>query len=353
MTENSVKTTGKRLKAAMAFAGFFIGAGFVSGAELMQFFGSFGLPGLLAMPAALVLMGLLAYTVMDGAVRLKTVNAARLFNPAGSRITDLLFVLLQEILLLGACSIMLAGIGAQLELLIGLPARFGSLLAAGAALAIMLAGMGKILDTFSLIMPVLIAAVVIFAVLALKNGSPAPPVSTGKYPGAFFVMGINYASYNFFGVSPVLVQLSATMPEKKDRRFTVAAGTLALVLIASSIMLALCTDSTARESELPMTAFAGGIAPALGTVYGILLMLGMFGSELSCGYGAAAVLTEGSAFFGRHRKLCLAALALLCYVCSLFGFGNLIGTVYPACGYAGAVFVVIMVWNYLKNIKSL
>ena len=45
----------------------------------------------------------------------------------------------------------------------------------------------------------------------------------------------------------------------------------------------------------------------------------------------------------RARKAAFTVLAvLLAYLASLFGFGSLIGTIYPLFGYASALFLVLM-----------
>ena len=45
------------LRLALTFAGCFLGAGYVSGQELWQYFGAFGARGLLGLVLAIVLLG--------------------------------------------------------------------------------------------------------------------------------------------------------------------------------------------------------------------------------------------------------------------------------------------------------
>ena len=54
----------KAFSIAMAFAGTIIGAGFASGQELMQFFGNFGMMGILGSVVAVLFFAGYAYVVM-------------------------------------------------------------------------------------------------------------------------------------------------------------------------------------------------------------------------------------------------------------------------------------------------
>ena len=53
------------------------------------------------------------------------------------------------------------------------------------------------------------------------------------------------------------------------------------------------------------------------------------------------------------RKAAFTVLTvLLAYLASLFGFGSLIGTIYPLFGYASAVFLVLMLLHALRLRKA-
>lgn len=74
---------------------------------------------------------------------------------------------------------------------------------------------------------------------------------------------------------------------------------------------------------------------AAGIVYAVLLFFGMFGTSVS---SLVAVLTytgQKSAWLSAHRTLVLLVLTAAAFAGSLFGFGDLIGTVYPVYGYLG------------------
>lgn len=79
-----------------------------------------------------------------------------------------------------------------------------------------------------------------------------------------------------------------------------------------------------------------------GIVYAVLLFFGMFGTSVS---SLVAVLTytgQKSAWLSAHRTLVLLVLTAAAFAGSLFGFGDLIGTVYPVYGYLGMAAMLLV-----------
>lgn len=106
----------------LTFAGSFLGAGYVSGQELWQFFGSFGGGGLLGVLAALALLAVFGLALMYIISRTGIAEMDTVLVP-WERLAWLrkLSSALQLILLFGVIAIMYAGGGALLEQLFSLP----------------------------------------------------------------------------------------------------------------------------------------------------------------------------------------------------------------------------------------
>ena len=98
-----------------------------------------------------------------------------------------------------------------------------------------------------------------------------------------------------------------------------------------------------------MLTISCGISSALGYVYSVLLLFGMLGAALS---NTVAILT----YAGQKLKhssdkqplLLIIALLTVAWLCSLFGFGDLISVVYPVCGYFGCFALLLVVLHYIR-----
>lgn len=213
------------LRLALTFAGCFLGAGYVSGQELWQYFGAFGARGLLGLALAVVLLGGTGVLLLRLSARTGIETMDALIVRADIPWLRTAVGVLTAALLFGVVCIMAAGIGALGNQMLGLPVWLGAAIAC-----------------------VLIAA------------------------AAYFGLG---------GMVSV---------------FTVA----------------------------------------------VLLFLGMFGTSVS---SLVAVLTyagQKSAWLAGHRTALLLVLTAAAFAGSLFGFGDLIGTVYPVYGYLGMAAMLLV-----------
>ena len=118
-------------------------------------------------------------------------------------------------------------------------------------------------------------------------------------------------------------------------------GCVLLLAVALGVLAALATSPESTRAPLPMLDLACRLGAA-GVVYAVLLFLGMFGTSVS---SLVAVLTyagQKSAWLAGHRTALLLVLTAAAFAGSLFGFGDLIGTVYPVYGYLGMAAMLLV-----------
>ena len=188
----------------LTFAGSFLGAGYVSGQELWQFFGSFGGGGLLGVLAAMALLAVFGLALMYIISRTGIAEMDAVLVP-WKRLAWLrkLSSALQLILLFGVIAIMYAGGGALLEQLFSLPTWLGRTLMAVLVTLVALRGLRGAVGAFSLIVPVIVALTLLFGGMALARygvSLPAFGAAEGSNPlmrsAAFGA--VTFAFYNFF-----------------------------------------------------------------------------------------------------------------------------------------------------------
>ena len=145
----------------------------------------------------------------------------------------------------------------------------------------------------------------------------------------------------------IYTTLCATNQCKRGRKFDAARrgvllGTALLLLIAYSVLLAVMAVPETADAELPMLALAYGLSRPLGYVYGILLLLCMYGSALSMTVAITTYASARSERVEKRRGWFILALGALGYAASSVGFGDLISVVYPVFGYCSSVFIVCL-----------
>ncbi len=339
----------------LSFAGCFLGAGYVSGQELWQFFGSFGVLGILGLFVAIALLSAVGVLML----RLNRLTgfdeADKLIAGEGHGALRFAVTLLSLLLLFGIGTIMTAGAGALAGDLFGIPTWTGSLAFAACVAAVSLLGLSGMVSVFSATVPLLAMFSLAFGVVALSRYGFAPSsASAGNNPlmSSWIVAAISFACYNLFAGIAVVAPLGRHTKGTGSIIGGVALGASVLLLTAGSVLL--CVSSAPRfyEAELPMLSFAGSIAPIFGIIYGVLLLLAMFGTAVSASVALTNSLKLKMKLGDKLHKPLILVTALLMFCGSLFGFGDLIGLIYPIFGYCSSVFIVLMTIHYITLRKK-
>jgi len=340
---------------ALSFTGVFLGAGFVSGQELWQFFACFGPVGLVGFLLTVGIIFIINYAALSLVRATGSEDMARAMTPGDRPRLRLLVSAMQTILLFGVMVIMIAGASALIHGLTGLPAA-----AAGAVFTLVVAlvalmGLQGLVTTFSLLVPVTTACAVILAAAVLfQNGFHfAPPNGSVSPMLPNWVVGaLTYAAYNLFGTVCTMVTLAKLLPSQKVLKNGLGLGSCLLTVLAWSMIAAMAAQPSAGAGELPMGVLAGTLHPVLEVSYGLLMGLGMFSATLS---SMTALTNQLEIRLPRlkpwHKPFFLSLLAFA-YLGSLLGFGNLIGVIYPIFGYASVPFLLCVVYNWRKTAKA-
>ena len=191
----------------------------------------------------------------------------------------------------------------------------------------------------------------IFGIMSIcSNGLVLPQSGGGSNPlmSSWLVAAVSFACYNVFGSIAMIAPLGPYVKSKKAAVGGIAIGACVLLLIAGSVLVSVSAAPETADAQLPMLALAQSRGAAWGYVYGVLLLLAMFGTALSSLVAFVGMLTAKSARIAGHKKPFTAVCALCMFLGSLFGFGDLIGVVYPIFGYCSSVFIVLMAAHYFK-----
>ena len=346
------------LRLALVYAGCFLGAGYVSGQELWQFFGVYGKNGYAGLLLAMALLCFFGILMLLTARQMGDDDMDRVVIPWHSSWLHTTLGILACVFFFGVDAIMNAGVGAMAEQLFFVPHALASALFSGLVLLIALLGLRGLSSAFSVSVPLLVVCTVLFGIISVKeNGftlDAAPVLIKNKgLLGNWLVGALVYASYNIFGALGIVIPFAGHVKRRRTVYAGIGLGTILLALIALSVLLSLHAMPAAAEAELPMLYCAQRQGSIFAYMYALLLLLAMFGTSLSCLVGMVEYLELKRPRFKERHKLFVAALLLAAYAAGLFGFGDLIGVIYPVFGYAGAIFLLCLLiqWRRQKAVK--
>ncbi len=325
----------KTLPLAFTYVGVFLGAGFVSGPELWQFFGAFGNWGYVGFLLAAVLFTLFGILLVRLTQVAHTDEMDRLLVPWNIPWLRAASGIVAAAFLFGVVVIMAAGSGALLEQMTGLPTWIGNALFMLAVALVALLGVTGMVSAFSALIPVLVLATLAFAAAAcIKFGTGnifrLENVNTNPLMPTWLVASLTFVAYNLLGGIGIMAPIGKLVKKRSVIYWGITLAGVMLTVVAASIL------------------FSMAVYPAAGTVYGIVLLLSMFCNALASLVAMLTYMEQKQAVFRKHKKLTLAAAAVLSWIGSLAGFGDLISVIFPVFGYLSVVFLVCMMVHFIQ-----
>ncbi|MDR3091229.1 MAG: hypothetical protein LBU36_03380 [Clostridiales bacterium] len=322
------------LKAAGVYAGLIIGAGFMSGREIIDFFlkyGDLGYAGMLLSCLAFYLCGRFVFEIclITGIssyreFSLKIFGAASPFLEFGS-----------SVFMLALFSAMLAAAGSLCSEIWGIPVIIGSASAAALCFAVFLTGVSGFARLNLLLTPFMLIG---GAASALSGARP-----TEALPGSLTLGGavasaasaVVYASYNIASAAPVLVAASEYAGSRRAAKYAPFLASLGL------LSLGLCVSLPFRKAagpfgQIPMLYAARG---GLRAFYAAVLVAAIITTAVGNFYAFVTWAAESVAAPKRRKKaakiVIAAFFAVLGARLSSFGFSSFVTKVYPVFAVTG------------------
>ncbi|MBE6630787.1 MAG: hypothetical protein E7624_08080 [Ruminococcaceae bacterium] len=323
-----------------------IGAGFVSGQEVWQFFGAYGWFGILPIAIAVTLFGTGAAVVLWYAHETDADSMEVLVSPTGHPVAKWGVVAFENILHYAFYVLMAAATGA-LGVSYGLPNWVGVLFFCVVSTTVSMLGIKGLAKVFGWMVPILTVAVIGVAVYSMTLGADAVPMPEGGQMTTsamlphWTIAALVYFCFNFVGSVPILV---AAAKGEKTRGMPVGALCAILPLGALALMLfcAVMVHPNSAAENLPMMALARACGPVFEYACAFLMLGGIF----STGFSSQGSINNYMEELGlKNKKLLLLAtiaLSAIAFVVALLGFKDLIGTVYPVLGYIGILPLTII-----------
>ena len=340
---------------AMAFTGSFLGAGFVSGQELTQFFAVFGSWGVLGMFFAVLMLFVLGCLVMKIAKRTGFTEFDKIIVEKEIPWLRAVFGGVFIFFLFGLVVVMTAGAGALLNQVFAIPTIWGSaLMIVFLALIAMWEAKG-LLAVFSITVPLLIFTAMICGVLSFfcfeGESIVARPFSEANpLLGNWLFSTIAFVSYNMMAAISILVPIASEVKEEKSIDKGILQGAMQLLIVFVCILLPLILHQTMLlGEELPMLTLAENIHPLMGIVYAILLFCGMFGSALSCLFGVTVRIKR---VMNIRTKTLIPILVVMAFSGSILGFKELIAILFPICGYIAFLAMIGITMHFVSLQKN-
>ena len=284
MSDTNVKSI---IRIAGAYVAWVMGSGFATGQEILQFFTSFGYKSFALIALNLVGFLLIGPMILEAGQAHNKIEGHSHFQYFCGKKLGTFYDWFLPLSMFAGMVILISGAGATLEEYYGLNHYVGALIMAAAALIAYIVGFQRFVKVVSFIGPTIIVFMLIVGIvtvvrdhegLAVVNDFQQQMEAKQPVPWAW-LSGLLYISYNLCGGSKYYTALGGTANTRKEAFCGALIGTIALmasILLMNSAML---TDiGNTAVQQVPTLYLTKKISYALGAVFSIILIMGIFSS---------------------------------------------------------------------------
>ena len=334
------------------YIGVIMGAGFASGRECWQFFGVFGTKGYAGAAASTVCFVLLACMLTFIARSKGTADLGRLICPVESRPAYELIGWVLAAIYYSMIIAMTAAGGSLLNQQFGISKVVGGIIIALLCIFTVLGDFERVSKIFRLMVPVLFAVGILTILLTINADFPQSGPTDGFTPGRMSpnwpVSALVFMAYNTLGMITMAGNSAINAKDSKNAYTGAVAGTICLGALTILLLRALLTDMQFSSGlDLPMLGFAGRLSPVLSIIYAVILYGAVYSTGASTYYGFSTKLKDG-----KYKKLIIVGGAVIGFLLGLTGFKKLVEFLYPAQGYIGIIFILLIIMNFCRELAK-
>ena len=356
-TQFSVKTM---LILAGSYVSFGIGAGFATGAELLQFWAAHGIAAILGLIISAALILLCIAVVSRDCRKYKLVNMEMMYKHyCGKYIGTGIqwFNTLTFFLMVGS---MIAGGASSLHQAFNIPVSVGTLIMLAAVLGTSLLGMKKLTDILGNIAPIIILSVLVICIYSYMHGTDGfaagneliKAKSGLTMSSSLIFSAILNFTYVVLNMSAYSANVSTRADHQKELVFGNVLGQTITVLSQVFIFIAFILNaSIVAGADIPLLMLAQRLGNVFYAFYGIIVVLATYTTATGMAWVAASnIQLESSKWY----KVVVAVICIGAFIFSNFGsFGVLMNFVMKFVSYLGIVFsVCVIVSKIYRAVKE-
>lgn len=334
------------------YIGVIMGAGFASGRECWQFFGVFGTKGYAGAAASTVCFVLLACMLTYIARSKGTADLGRLICPVESRPAYEAIGWVLAAIYYSMIIAMTAAGGSLLNQQFGVSKVIGGVIIAMLVIFTVLGDFERVSKIFRLMVPVLFIIGIITILLTIRAGFSQSGQTEGFTPGRMSpnwpVSALVFMAYNTLGMITMAGNSAINAKDSKNAYAGAVAGTLCLGGLTILLLRALLCDMEFSSGlDLPMLGFAGRLSPVLSIIYAVILYGAVYSTGASTYYGFSTKLKDS-----KYKKWIIIGGAAAGFLLGLTGFKKLVEFLYPAQGYIGIIFIILIIINFFRELTK-
>lgn len=347
----------KILSVALAYVGIIVGAGLSSGQDLMQYFVSFGLVGLLGVLVLAVLNAFLGKIILTLGSYYRSNDhsevLSKIAHPITNKILDLSLII--SCFVIGF--VMIAGAGSNLHQQFGFPIWIGALICTALVIIVSFMDFEKITNIIGIFTPIIIIMILIIAGQTfigksynLNHLDMVARQLTPAMPNIWMAVINYFALCVMTGVSMAFVLGGSIMRIGVAKKSgTIGGAIVGLIIAVASLVLFANVDSI-KGVDIPMLILANRVHPLFAFTYAIVIFGLIFNTAFSLFYALAKRFSGDNV---KKFRIYLITSVIIGFILSFMGFKELVGLMYPILGYIGMIMLFVLTVAWMRDKQNI
>lgn len=349
----------------MGFCGaciaFYIGAGFATMQEVMQYEASYGSDFWIVIMVAAAIYVYTNLSFASNGHRLRLQRGGDIYYAYCGKIVGTAFDWFSAIFCYMSFVVMCGGANSTAMEQWGMPNGVGAILLAGTVVATAIFGLNGILKTLKIIGPIIIVFIVVVASITAVEGwenfgQGLEAIDKGKYEltqvgdGNPFVSGASYGGFVILWFAAFLGEVGA-----KNKLMEINSGMLLSAIAIFGVAAVCCVALIANIENtwnigVPALVLANDIHPWVADVFSVIIYLGIYTSACPLLWtGIRKVSEDGGKLY---KWFIIIGGALGCVVACYVPYRPLLNVLYGLNGYLGFILVIFMIVNDIRLVSK-
>lgn len=330
---------------SFVYIGLVIGAGFASGREILEYFNFCSRSDFSGIILAALFFAVISYIIMHLANIYGADSFDRFIDRAAGRAA---FAVKAFMFLYMFCGffIMLSGSGTLLSRTFSVPVRYGIFLLAAVCFVIFSFDVKGLVIMSNFMVPIMIAGMAFLCITSILCGTTPAFAAIRKLHSNPLTAAVCYAAYNTITAGAVLVPVSVNT----DRKTLAKAAVISSSVLGLLIFIVWTTLNTfyaeTADAEMPLLELSIASGQVFEIIYTCVMFMALCTTAVSHGFGILSKLQIKKL---PDRILASAALCASAIPFAKIGFSDLIANLYSAFGYAGIVWLVMLIFTYIRT----
>jgi len=322
-----------------------IGASFVSGRELLQFFAGYGAWGVAGLVVTGVFFALAGWAVLDICFTKRITNGTDLLNHVLGEHIGVIVEVSAVFLMFILYSAMMAGAGASLKQYTGLPFFIGVIIASALAFAALLFDLNGLIAVNANLAPFLAAGGLMIGFMSFIN--QFRPVFASNNQLHWLYAAFTYAAYNIVTSVPILSNMSVLLENRKDAMKSGLLSGFVMTAIGLCMIYPLYLNyANVRHTEIPLINISSQFGHIFKIFHILIILAAIFTIAMSTGFSFIQWLSKFLGLKPIYAKIVLVFSGLLC---AHIGFSIFISKIYLLFAVIGLIETASILTVWIKK----